>query len=83
MKSDYEVKVLKEMKKGNNDPLKISLKTEIPIEIVKAVMENYVNSCDGAWNGRRIEFTKRSAALLIDVIILYIALRLLLAFVGG
>ncbi len=83
MKSDYEIKVLKEINKGNSDPVKISLKTEIPVEIVMAVIEEYRNSEDIRWDGKRIEFTKRSAVLFIDVIILYIALRLLLALMGG
>ena len=82
MRSDYEIKVQKELKRGNWNPVKISSKTGIPVEIVRAIVENYSDFNDSSGE-RKIKFTKSTIVLVVDILILYLLLKLVMALLGG
>ena len=78
MRSDYEISVLKELRRGNKDPEKISRKTGLPVDIVRAVLKICEESVSGESNSKKIRIDKNSIGLLIDVLILYLVLNLLI-----
>ncbi len=82
MMSDYEVKILREMRKGESDPERISGRTGIPLEIVEVVVREHRHDFKEPETRKKIRFTKDSVTLLIDLIILYVLLRLVMALAG-
>ena len=82
MMSDYEIKILKELRRGKSDPEKISNRTGLPMEIVEAIIREYRNDFQEYGPRKKIQFTKDSIALLIDIVILYVFIRLVIAIVG-
>ncbi len=80
--SDYEIKILKELRRGKSDPEKISNRTGLPMEIVEAIIREYRNDFQEYEPRKKIQFTKDSIALLIDIVILYVFIRLVIAIVG-
>lgn len=84
MRSDYEIKVFKELRRGESDPERIYRRTGVPIEIVKAIIKHYKNLESKEESGKfGIDFSKGSINLLLDLIILYVLLRLIIAIMGG
>lgn len=81
MRSDYEISVLKELKRGNTNPEKISEKTGLPVDVVRAVMRVCGDAAVEVGNSKKVSIGKNTIGLLIDVLILYLALNLLLYLV--
>ncbi len=74
MMSDYEVLVLKEIRKGRNDVKEIAKSLGLPEEVVRAAY-NRVKGRERELERRsKVVFTRESFRLLIDIIILYVAI---------
>ncbi|AKG92140.1 hypothetical protein GAH_00513 [Geoglobus ahangari] len=78
MMSDYEILVLRELKKGNSDPERISRKTGLPELVVRAAIERVEGEGYSEHYGskRRSIVTRDTLRLLVEVLIVYVAILL-------
>lgn len=75
--SDYEVRVLRELRKGIKNPEEISKKTGIPPDIVKVVLKTIDVECYAENRSQRVKFSRNSIDLAFDLLILYVAFELI------
>lgn len=74
MMSDYEVLVLKEIRKGRNDVKEIAKSLGLPEEVVRAAYDRVKGKEREFERRSKVVFTRESFRLLIDMIILYVAI---------
>ncbi len=78
--SDYELLVLKKLKKGKKDSREIAAELGLPEPVVRAAMERVK---DVKLDERKaIDFSVDSLKLLIDIIIVYVVIELIIALLG-
>ena len=78
MRSDYEILVSREIRKGKKDPKDIAKSLGLPEPVVEVAMRRV---SDNEEKAKKIEITEDSLKLLIDVLILYLIIAVLLRVV--
>ncbi len=79
MRSDYEILVSREIRRGKKDPKDIANSLGLPEPVVEVAMRRV---SDNEYKAKKIEITKDSLKLLIDVLILYLIIAVLLRVVA-
>ena len=79
MRSDYEILVSREIRKGKKDPKNIAKSLGLPEPVVEVAMRRVSGNEEKA---KKIEITEDSLKLLIDVLILYLIIAVLLRVVA-
>jgi len=82
MKSDYEIRVLKELKKGKSNPSEIARRIRIPVWIVEMIIKRYEDDQEKReyeilHDKKRFKLSKNSVRMFLDVLIIYIFLKIL------